>query len=219
MDPPRIVTAVSQSESEPDGLLVARIAAGDEDAFMAAYDRHADILFGVVTRMLGDRESAGDVVQETYLALWRRAELFDPDAGSLRGWLLRIARNRTIDLLRSEARRPRIVRSPTVPDDEARTGWSQVHATDDDPGMAIERRWVDAVVRTAITVVPPLEREVLVLAYDDGLSQSEIAARLAIPIGTVKSRTRRAMAHLRELLLSIPDFIERAEPEAVDGSP
>jgi RNA polymerase sigma-70 factor (ECF subfamily) len=76
----------------------------------------------------------------------------------------------------------------------------------DEPEVAFEARWTRAVVRTALTIVPPDERQVLVLAYDDGLSQSEIAERLSIPIGTVKSRTRRALARLREMLVVVPDL-------------
>jgi DNA-directed RNA polymerase specialized sigma24 family protein len=89
-----------------DRELVARIAAGEERAFVIAYDRHAHFVYGAVLRFLGDREAAAEVAQDAFLALWRRARQFDAAAGSLLAWLLGIARNRAIDRLRSESRRP-----------------------------------------------------------------------------------------------------------------
>ncbi len=196
---------------------MARIVAGDEHAFMEAYDRHADSIFGIVTRVLGDREAAAEIVQETYLTLWQRASLFDATAGSLGGWLVRIARNRSIDRLRAEARRPQLVRVSGDIDDDR--GWPTVEApAADDPERALERRWTRAVVLTALSSVPTDEREVLVLAYGQGLSQSEIATRLTLPIGTVKSRTRRAMARMRETLAGIPELTGSGRGEAIDGS-
>jgi RNA polymerase sigma-70 factor (ECF subfamily) len=216
---PRVRSAVNRPDGEPDGFLASRIAAGDEAAFMEAYDRHADALFGVVTRLLGDRDTAAEIVQETYLALWQRAALFDPGAGTMRGWLMRIARNRTIDRLRAEARRPRLARSMVAASDAdqqlERAGG--IDRSADDPEAAFEVRWTRSVVRTALTIVPPDERQVLVLAYDDGLSQSEIAERLSIPIGTVKSRTRRALARLREMLVVVPDLAANREHGADRG--
>ena len=91
-------------------------------------------------------------------------------------------------------------------------------AVDDEPGPSLERRWTQAVVRTAVAGMPADERRVLVLAYGEGLSQSQIAARLALPVGTVKSRTRRAMARLRETLASVHDLVDERMREASDGS-
>jgi RNA polymerase sigma-70 factor (ECF subfamily) len=134
--------------------------------------------------------------------------VFDPTAGNLRGWLIRIARNRTIDRLRADARRPRTARVAvgSEDDDNPLAALDRADPSTDDPERAFERGWTRAVVRTALTSVPPDERELLVLAYADGLSQSEIADRLGIPIGTVKSRTRRAMARLRDTLSSVPEL-------------
>jgi RNA polymerase sigma-70 factor (ECF subfamily) len=222
MDDVRPSAAMNGGGPAPDGALATRIAAGDEDAFMEAYDRHADAVFGVVTRLLGDREAATEIVQETYETLWRRASLFDPAAGTMRGWLMRIARNRSIDRLRADARRPRTAHvggAATTADDVGPfdVGAEPGHPVDD-PEAAIERRWIRAVVRTALTILPPDERHVLVLAYDEGLSQSEIAARLAIPIGTVKSRTRRAMVRLREMLGGVPELTGQGPREEPDGA-
>jgi RNA polymerase sigma-70 factor, ECF subfamily len=203
-----------------DGDLARLIAGGDEAAFLAAYDAHATLLFGVSARLLSDREAAAEIVQETYLTLWQRAAQFRSEAGSLRTWLMRIARNRALDRLRAEARRPRSVR---VLERSGADGWpaSSVDARaepGDEPGQHLERRWMQAVVRTAVAGMPADERNVLILAYDEGLSQSQIATRLALPVGTVKSRTRRALARLRETLDSVPDLVDARMPEASDGS-
>jgi RNA polymerase sigma-70 factor, ECF subfamily len=211
---------VEQTQGRPDGDLARLIAAGDEAAFLAAYDDHASLLYAVVTRMLSDREAAAEIIQETYLTLWQRAAQYRPEAGSLRTWLMRIARNRALDRLRAEARRPRLV---SVTESIGSDGGWTPRADDrvqagDEPGPSLERRWTQAVVRTAVAGMPHDERRVLVLAYDEGLSQSQIAARLALPIGTVKSRTRRAMARLRDILGTVPDLVDGGVREAIDGS-
>ena len=197
-----------------DAALVSRINDRDEEALAVAYDRHADAIYGSLVRFLGDRESAEDVVQETYLALWQRAHQFDPRAGSLLGWLLGIARHKAIDRFRAASRRPKIV-APWTDRSESGTrdapailsGQTVGTATaDDNPEDAAAREWTRSVVRTALSTMPDLERQVLQLAYDRGLSQSEIAARLGWPLGTVKTRTRRALASMREALDDVPDL-------------
>ena len=192
---------------------MARIAAGDEDALMEAYDRHAETLFGATVRFLGDREAAAEVVQETFVASWRSAATFDSTAGSLRTWMLRIAKNRAIDRIRFEARRPGLVQLPVTNGEEAlldpldRLAQHRRQGVDDsDPAVVLERNWSGAVVRTALSDLAGHEREVVSLAYRDGLTQHEIAERLGLPLGTVKSRTRRALAHLRQALARVPDF-------------
>jgi RNA polymerase sigma-70 factor (ECF subfamily) len=213
-----------------DALLVERIAMGDETAFATAYDRHAGQLFGSVVRFLGDREAAAEVVQDAFLALWRRAAQFDAAAGSLSGWLLGIARNRAIDRFRADSRRAAsrsIPLSALLPDErseasrsgvlpdvpadgliEARPGSS--NPADGDPEAVAGRRWVQAVIRTMVADLPEVERSVVLLAYASGLSQSEIADHLGAPIGTVKSRTRRAFARLRSGLAEVPGILEDA---------
>lgn len=186
---------------------MGRIAAGDEAAFVIAYDRHASYLFGSLVRFLGDRDAAAEVVQDAFVTLWRRASQFDVRAGSLLTWLLSIARHRAIDRLRAEGRRP--LRDAASLDALATDGPGPsaavrsdvpaelVAGSSTDPGTVADRRWVQAVVRTGIAELPDNEREVIVLAYSQDLSQAQIAARLDWPIGTVKSRTRRALAQLR----------------------
>ena len=195
--------------SEPDDrTLVGRIASGDQVAFELAYDRHGGLLFGSLVRFLGDREAAAEVVQDAFMALWRRASGFDPDAGSLPGWLLAIARHRAIDRLRGEARRPSL--APVELLDDARDA-----DVEGDPAGFADRHWADSIVRTMVSELPEAERHVVALAYTDGLSQSAIAERLGVPIGTVKSRTRRALARLRTQLIEVPSLV--SDDEVLSG--
>jgi len=184
-----------------DRSLVGRIARGDQAAFELVYDRHHGLLFGSLVRFLGDREAAAEVVQDAFVALWRRADGFDPAAGSLPAWLLAIARHRAIDRMRGEARRPSL--APVALLDDARDA-----DRERDPAGFADRRWADSVVRTMVSELPDVERHVVALAYSDGLSQSAIADRLGVPIGTVKSRTRRALARLRTRLIEVPELVD-----------
>jgi RNA polymerase sigma-70 factor, ECF subfamily len=198
--------------SLPDAALVRAVADGSQDALAVLYDRHADGIFAAAVRLSGDRGVAEEVVQETFLALWNRAELFDPNTAALGSWLHAIGRNRTVDRLRAAGRRPNLV-SITSPagDDQlegdvldrlARTGGGVVgggHSAQDpeDAVAAVELR---GTLRAAIAQMPEPERLVILLAYQEELSQSEIAVRLGWPLGTVKTRTRRALGRLREVL-------------------
>ena len=206
-----------------DANLVDRIARGDEDAFVIAYDRHSSFLFGSVLRFLGDREVAAEVVQDAFLTLWRRARQFDARSGSLLTWLLAIARHRAIDRLRAESRRPArdAVRLDAVGPDGGSGGTQRVEVPQEliadartDPGTVASRRWLQAVVRTGIAELPENERQVIVLGYANDLSQAEIAERLEWPLGTVKSRTRRAMAQLRVRLGVLAEPDEAPAPDA-----
>jgi len=212
-----------------DRELVARIAAGEERAFVIAYDRHAHFVYGSVVRFLGDREAAAEVAQDAFMALWRRAGQFDATVGSLLAWLLGIARNRAIDRLRAESRRPlRLAVSLDAGSAEGRpadrptplesgSAWMDQGAGGmqpvPDPGSIAERRWLQSLVRTALSELPEPEQRVLALAYGGGLSQSEIAGQLGWPLGTVKSRTRRGMAHLRARLVAEPGVLDDAALE------
>ena len=199
-----------------DARLVARIAAGEEAAFVIAYDRHSTFVFGSVARFLGDREAAAEVVQDAFLTLWRRARQFDARSGSLLTWLLAIARHRAIDRLRAEGRRPArdAIRIEALVS-EGGSGPSQagsevprelVADAGTDPSTVASRRWMQSVVRSGIAELPDNEREVILLGYAHDLSQAQIAERLEWPLGTVKSRTRRAMAQLRGRLAAIADI-------------
>ena len=187
---------------------------------MIAYDRHAGFVFGSVARFLGDREVAAEVVQDAFVTLWRRARQFDARSGSLLTWLLAIARHRAIDRLRADGRRPTrdAVRLEALTSEggssgtEARAEIPRELRADasTDPTTVATRRWLQSVVRTGIAELPENERQVILLGYAEDLSQAEIAERLEWPLGTVKSRTRRAMAQLRASLGPVTEPAESA---------
>jgi RNA polymerase sigma-70 factor (ECF subfamily) len=194
-----------------DSGLVRAVASGSEDALVQLYDRYSGAVYATARRLTTDRGLAEDVVQETFLALWNRAEQYDPTMGSLPAWLLTIARNRTIDRLRALGRRP-----PTMPVsdvalfDESDTatlerlvaGGAVVGAGQPvmGPAAILDENELRTSLAVALAELPDVERTVLVLAYRDELSQSEIAERLGWPIGTVKTRTRRALFRMRTAL-------------------
>jgi len=172
-----------------------------------------------------DRQLAEEVVQDTFLALWDRAELFDPAMGSLGTWLRTIARNRTIDRLRAAGRRPRLVSA-----EDGATRALDADALDraaamgnivggagrgPDPEGRLERVELREAIAAAVRAMPDDERTVIVLAYQDELTQAEIAERLGWPLGTVKTRTRRALRRLRAALGEQVDPDD--EPATGDG--
>jgi RNA polymerase sigma-70 factor (ECF subfamily) len=191
--------------------LVREVATGSQDALAALYDRHADAVFAAAIRLTSDRQVAEEVVQETFLALWNRAELFDPNTGSLAAWLHTIARNRTVDRLRAAGRRPNLVplSSAAGADEHDTAALERIAASgtvlggaDLGPGPEGELAAAELreVIRGALAELPEHERTAIVLAYSSELTQSEIAERLGWPLGTVKTRTRRALLRLREVL-------------------
>ena len=215
-----------------DALLVASLTRGDTAALAELYDRHGDAIYRAAFRRLGDRQLAEEVVQDTYLALWNRAELYDPSTGSLLAWLSTIARNRAIDRLRALGRRPAAmplsaVGSSDDGDDRsldlavASGGLVGAGTPAMDPEQVVDESELRDEVRTALSAIPGDERQVLELAYYEELSQSEIAARLGWPLGTVKTRTRRALLRLRASLagsLGPALALPRRSLDRADGS-
>ncbi len=194
-----------------DAAVVLRMAAGSEAALETIYDRYATAIFVAAYRLTSDRGTAEEVVQETFLALWNRAESFDPAAGSLASWLHTIARNRAIDRLRAAGRRPSLMalssaagtdEDPTQALERLVSGGAVIAGSDPTPGpeAAFDAVGRNETIRAAIHEMPEVERTVILLAYQEELSQSEIAERLGWPLGTVKTRTRRALLRLREAL-------------------
>ena len=207
-----------------DAGLVRRVELGSEEALASLYDRHAAAVYRVALALNRDRGAAEEVVQETFLALWNRAELFDPALGSLKAWLLTIARNRAIDRVRAASRR--VPAAPfsglvgDVRDEAAAVDWLvasgdilAVGTPEPGPERALAASETSAAIVEAIATLEGPERQAILLAYRDGLSQSEIAAKLGWPIGTVKTRSRRALRRLRDALEA------RAEAESVAASP
>ncbi len=194
-----------------DVALVRELVRGSEAALATLYDRYGHAIFASAFRLTADRGIAEEVVQETFLTLWNRAELFNPAAGSLPAWLHAIGRNRAVDRLRAAGRRPRLVAvtSPSAPDESETQGLERAiaggavvvgSAQPPGPEESADAASVRDMIRTAIDTMPDRERTVILLAYQDELSQTEIADRLDWPLGTVKTRTRRALLRLREAL-------------------
>ena len=194
-----------------DATLVREIAGGSQSALGELYDRYVDAVFAAATRLTSDRQVAEEVVQETFLALWNRAELFDPKIGSLAAWLHTIARNRTVDRLRAAGRRPNLIplSSASGEDEEAGAALDRLVGTGSliggagiGPGPEGELAITELrhVIREALAELPEAERTAIVLAYREELTQTEIAERLGWPLGTVKTRTRRALLRLRGAL-------------------
>jgi RNA polymerase sigma-70 factor, ECF subfamily len=170
-----------------DGLL-ARVAAGDEHAFARVCGLFAGPVLGEALRHLGDHAAAEDVTQEVFLRIWKGAGSFDPERGSAEGWIATIARNASRDALRRR-------RSTTVADE----GIEQSDP-DADPPAEVADAAEALVLQAAVAELAPHMREVIELAYWQGLSQVEIAERLSLPLGTVKTRTRRGLTLLAEAL-------------------
>ena len=186
-----------------EASLQARLIARDEQALAELVEVATPWLLGVAQAMLSDRDEAEEVVQEALTIVWRRVDLFDQESGRLLPWLLRITRNRAIDRLRSARRHLQKARrlvahgglgdpwtSAVEPDESARPGW-HVHEA----------------VHAALRSLPEEQREVVRLAYFEGLTHSEIASQLEIPLGTVKTRLRLAFDKLRAGLDSIRDWV------------
>lgn len=170
-----------------EGELIARIARGDERAFMTVYDRYTSRVHGLTLRILGDPMLAEEATQDTFLKLWSRAREYLAKRGSFLPWLLTIARHVAIDRLRLEARRPAL--SSSTDPDKIWQNIPDLSTTSD------ESRWRS--LYFAVQELHPDQRTVIELAYYQGMSQSEIAEVLGWPLGTVKTRLRSAMENLR----------------------
>jgi len=174
-----------------DEDLLARLASGtDEAALSQLYDRYQALMYGLAMRITNDAALAQDAVQEAFVGVWRNASRYQRERSSARTWLLSIVHHRAIDAIRR--------RRPAGPLPE----WDEVHEalTAPDVWPEIARAADAAAVRTALDGLPPAQREAIELAYFAGLSQSEIAERGNIPLGTVKSRVRLGLVALRRAL-------------------
>jgi RNA polymerase sigma-70 factor (ECF subfamily) len=173
-----------------DSELLHAIARGDEQALASLYDRYRLILFGLILRILHSRPEAEDVLQDVFIQVWKRAADFDESRGRPFTWLVTLARSRTIDRLRALESRQRTANESVLAAAESVSDSEQ-------DAMRAEQ---SAVVRECLGTLPNEQQQTLVLAYFEGLTQTEIAARLGAPLGTVKTRMRSGMLKLRELL-------------------
>ncbi len=175
------------SPDPSDAELLARVGQRDREAFEILYGRYVRPVFGLALRRLGDRGYAEDAVQEAFAAIWRSASTYRPERGAAGGWLYTVARNAIVDRLRrtgptADAELPELASSERGP---------AQRAEDSDVAFRVHR---------ALEELQPREREVIELAYWSGMSQSEVAEYLHLPLGTVKTRTRSGLARLASVL-------------------
>ena len=172
--------------AETDGRLIERIGRGDRDAFEQLYRRFARPVLAMAVRQLGDNGRAEDAAQETFAAIWRSARSYRSERGTGSAWLYAVARHAIID--RARQKREQVVDIPEEVSDLA------------GPAERAEESWLTWRVHSALEELPERERVVIGLAYWSGLSQTEIASYLDVPLGTVKTRTRTGLARLAGLL-------------------
>ena len=180
------MAARSQPEGPSDAALVAGVRSGDPAAMAQLYDRYSSLVYAVALRVLADTVAAEDVLQDVFMQLWRNPGLFDASRGSLGAWLAVISRHRAIDQLRK--RRPQTDLEEVV---------ISVEAGLDD---AVERAGFLQRVRGVLAGLPAEQRSALEMAFFEGLTHSEIARQTGLPLGTIKTRIRSALAALRQAL-------------------
>ena len=183
---------ISDLQDRRDRDLIDRVSGGDHAAFAELYRRYSPSAFGLANRILGDQTMAEEVLQEVFLSVWRRAGAFDPARGSVRSWLFAQIHHRSVDVVRREEAERRRSRATVEPE-----------ATEEDVEDVIEESWLSARrehVKSALTGLPPEQRQVIELAYYSGMTQTQVADAMGVPLGTVKSRTLAAMRRLRSVL-------------------
>ena len=188
MAPPQIAAS---AELGPERALLERVALGDSAALRALYERCSGRAFSIALRILRSRHEAEEVLQETFLHVWRRAKDYDAVRGGPEAWIVTIARSRAIDRLRSAGVAARAVENK---DDFAPTAANPM------PIEMAEQRQSRELVEIALKELPPEQRAVVELAYFEGLTQREIADRTGDPLGTVKTRVRLALFKLASVL-------------------
>jgi RNA polymerase sigma-70 factor (ECF subfamily) len=177
--------------------LAVRVADGDVLAFEAIYDRYSAPVFGLAMRVTGHQRAAEEATQDAFLSLWRTAGSYDKHRGTLKTWLLSVVHNRSIDWLRREARHDRDVEI-----DDARVGRLEAAERTEELAATHEE---SRHARQLLISLPAEQRQVIELAYFSGLTQSEIAAKVGIPLGTVKGRQRLALTKMHHALTTIPE--------------
>jgi RNA polymerase sigma-70 factor, ECF subfamily len=203
------------AECASDACLVHYLQRGSQEALACLYHRYGAAVLAAAARTSRDSWMAAEVVQETFLTLWNKADQFDASRGGLPAWLMTIARNRAVDYLRAAGRHERALAFSAFGHAENHDGstaeWlasygELIGAAGAEPGpeVALSRKEARVSIDSALASLAPAERRVIDLAFRAGLSQSEIAATLRWPLGTVKTRTRRAFRHLRDRLGETP---------------
>jgi RNA polymerase sigma-70 factor (ECF subfamily) len=189
---------VESSSLAADLGLLQRIAIRDEAALAELYDRHSRRAYSVIMRILGSQSDAEDVLQETFVRVWSRAETYDALMGTPSAWVTRIARNRAIDRLRARRVRGNVAVGPIQAGDDPPR--SEEPVTRDTPETVLEGRTMAGAVRTALAALTPAQRALIEAAYFEGYTHSELATRFGVPLGTVKTRIRTGLAAMRDRL-------------------
>jgi len=187
-----VVTSGAPTSGNKDREAVKQLAGGDHAAIAELYDRHARLLYSLAFRIVRGQSDAEDVLQEVFAQVWRQAARYDTSRGTVIGWLVTLTRSRAIDRLRRGRLQPQ-----TLDDESAAQAVPDVAVAADVQLVTAEQA---SEVRAALEALPDAQRVPLELAYYEGLTQSEIAGRLAVPLGTVKTRMRQALLRLREAL-------------------
>jgi RNA polymerase sigma-70 factor (ECF subfamily) len=176
-------------DEDVERRLIDGLRSNDREIMAELFDAYSSVAYGLAVRTLGDQGEAEDAVQESFLALWRQAERLDPARG-VRSYLLTIVHNKTIDRLRRKGRRPEAALefAEAVPDDS------------EDLAESVARQSEGETVRAALVTLPDEQRRTVEMTYFGGLTIAEVAGRMSVPVGTVKSRLRLALQHLRRRL-------------------
>ncbi len=187
---------MESSNSEVDLGLLQRIASRDEAALTEFYDRHSRLAYSVIMRILGSPSDAEEVLQETFVRVWSRADTYDALLGSPGTWLTRIARNRAIDRLRARRVRGNVGAGPALHSDNDAPRSGEL-VTRDAPETVLEGRTMAGAVQTALAALTPAQRALIEAAFFEGYTHSELATRFGVPLGTVKTRIRTGLAAMR----------------------
>ena len=188
--------------SSEESALLLRIAQKDDSALEILYTRYSKLLYGFILSILKSADEAEDILQEIFIRVWNRAPAFDATKGSVYTWLVTMARNRAIDRLRSKDYQTQRQTSLSDSENEGEELFQLVDraSEDEDPLDATIASERALLVRKAFDEIHPDQRRILQLAYFSGFSQSEIAAELQIPLGTVKTRMRQGMIKMHTLI-------------------
>jgi len=185
-------TTAHDNAQQVDIELLRRVRAQDEQALAQLYDRYGRLLYTIARRVVGEDTLAEEVVQDVFLRFWRGAEQYHADRGRVAIWLMAMARNRAIDMLRSRQQQTRQRETAALTD--------VPHLTELQHPPPGDERFLREAIQTALATLSDPQRQAIELAYYEGMSQSEIAAQLDTPLGTVKSRIRDGIMRLRHTL-------------------
>ena len=190
------IREVAEPVSASDQELLQRIATRDESALAALYDQHSALAYGVILRILRSPSDAEDVLQETFVRVWSRAESYDPRLGTAAAWLVRIARNRAIDRLRARAVRKDLAVEPAIGRD-GEPAPPPEPATHETPETVVHGAATTRALRAAMALLPEGQRALIDAAFFEGYTHPELAARFGVPLGTVKTRIRTGLMAMR----------------------